>query len=387
MKRQLEEELEQLKSTFMDMSNDLYNHPELGDEEFESMRKLTDLLKEHDFQVETNIVNRPTAFKATVQSEKPGPTIAYLAEYDALPGIGHGCGHNLIGTMSVGAGIILSKLIHAIGGRIIVFGTPAEETNGAKVPMSKEGIFTDVDVAMMLHPGGESAESGSSLAIDALQFTYQGKSSHAAASPEKGINALDSVIHLFNGINALREHLSSDVRLHGIISEGGQAANVVPDLATAQFYIRAKTRETVDETVEKVKRVAKGAAEMTGATLDITNYQISYDHLVTNKPLSDAFTQNLKASTGKPVRPATHSNGSLDMGDVSRVVPAIHPYIGLGDASLVAHTREFADRTVTEPGQKALLDGILALASTGYDVLTDDVLLAKIKKEFSSMEK
>lgn len=160
-----------------------------------------------------------------------------MAEYDALPEIGHGCGHNLIGTMSTGAGIALSKVLDQTGGKVIVFGTPAEETNGAKVPMSKEGIFNDMDVAMILHPEGESRESGASLANDALEFKYTGKAAHAAASPEEGINALDSVIQLYNGINALREHLPDDISIHGIITKGGEAANVVPDLAAAEFYI------------------------------------------------------------------------------------------------------------------------------------------------------
>ena len=235
MKQQLKQELEKIKDDLIQISKDLYDHPELGDEEYESMKRLVAYLEAHDFVVETGLVDRPTSFKAEYNSGKPGPTIAYLAEYDALPGIGHGCGHNLIGTMSVGAGVILSKLLDDIGGNVVVFGTPAEETNGAKVPMAKAGLFNDVDVEMMLHPAGESYESGDSLAMDALQFTYYGKTSHAAASPEKGINALDGVIQLFNGINALREHVKSDVRIHGVITEGGKAANVVPYKAVAQF--------------------------------------------------------------------------------------------------------------------------------------------------------
>lgn len=260
MKNALDKEIESIKKRLWAMSDHLYENPELGDEEFKSMALLTDFLKENDFHVETNIVNRPTAFKATYQSTKPGPTIAYLAEYDALPGIGHGCGHNLIGTMSVGAGIALSKLVSEIGGTVVVLGTPAEETNGAKVPMSVEGTFNDIDVAMILHPGDQSYESGDSLAMDAIQFAYTGKPSHAAASPEEGINALDGVIQLFNGINALREHVTTDVRIHGVIPEGGQAANVVPERAVAQFYIRAKERTYLNEVVAKVKNIANGAA-------------------------------------------------------------------------------------------------------------------------------
>jgi len=383
MKQKLAHFTENIKEDLWNMSDALYENPEIGDEEFESMKLLTNYLKEHHFSVETNIVNRPTAFQATYASEKPGPTIAYLAEYDALPGVGHGCGHNMIGTMSVGAGVLLSQIIDEVGGTVTVLGTPAEETNGAKVPMAKEGIFDNIDVAMMLHPSDFSAESGSSLAMDAIQFAYYGKSSHAAASPEKGINALDSVIQLFNGINALREHVPSDVRMHGVIPKGGDAANVVPDYAVAQFYFRAKDRQTLDGVVTKAKNIAHAAAEMTGAKVEISNYELSYDNMITNNALSNAFSKNLGALQDQPILPAKDGSGSLDMGDVSQVTPAIHPYIGFNQAGLIAHTKEFADMTITDVGHQMIADGALALAQTGYDVLANEKLLAKIKEEFA----
>lgn len=382
MKDQLNNELDKIISNLWDMSDHLYANPELGDQEYESMKLLTDFLAKHHFTVENNVAGRPTAFKAEFDSGKPGPRIAYLAEYDALPGVGHGCGHNLIGTMSTGAGVTLSKLVNKIGGSIVVFGTPAEETNGAKVPMSEQGTFHNIDVAMMVHPGDESYESGDSLAMDAVQFSYSGKASHAAAAPEEGINALDSVIQLFNGINALRQHVTPDVRIHGIISEGGQAANVVPDKATAQFYIRAKDRSYLNEVVDKVKQIAVSAASMTGALLEISNYELSYDNMITNHTLSDTFTANLRNVSHHPVHKAKGSYGSIDMGNVSHVVPAIHPYIGLNKPGLVAHTKEFADQTITEDGHQTLRNGALALAATGYDILTDESLLKAIKEEF-----
>lgn len=382
MKTKLKDELRHLEQDLWAISKQMFDHPELGDQEYESMKRLTSLLEKHGFSVETGIVNRPTAFKAEISSEKPGPKIAYLAEYDALPGVGHGCGHNLIGTMSVGAGITLSKVIQETGGSVVVLGTPAEETNGAKVAMSEQGVFQDIDVAMILHPSDESYVSGESLAMDAIQFAYTGKASHAAASPEKGINALDSVIQLFNGINALREHLSSDVRIHGIIAEGGKAANVVPDYAVAQFYIRAKERAYLNEVVEKVKNIAKGASFIAGATLEISNYELSYDDMITNQALSEIFTKNLKQTSKLPIKEAKQSYGSIDMGNVSHVVPAIHPYIGMNKPGLVAHTKEFADQTITEDGFQTLISGALALAGTGFDIITDKKLLESIKREF-----
>lgn len=383
MKSLLQEEFNKVKEDLIGISDHLYHHPELGDQEFESSKLLVNYLKQHDFEVETGLVERPTSFKAVFKGEKTGPTIAYLAEYDALPGVGHGCGHNLIGTMAVGAGVVLSKLVSEIGGTVTVYGTPAEETNGAKVPMAKAGLFNDVDVAMMLHPSGGNFESGSSLAMDALQFDYTGQTSHAAGSPEKGINALDAVIQLFNGINAIREHLKDDARVHGIITNGGEAANVVPDKATAQFYVRAQEREYLDEVVEKVKAIAHGAAMMTGTKLEISNYELSYDNMVTNQALSSAFSNNLKEYNDHPIRPK-ESGGSLDMGDVSQVVPSIHPYIGLNKPDLIGHTTEFADQTITEDGHNALMSGVLAMAATGYDVITNEELLKKIKEEFKN---
>lgn len=383
MKEQLKQHLEVIQHKLWEMSDHLYHNPELGDQEFESMKLLVNFLKDHQFIVETGIVDRPTAFKAVYDSKKEGPTIAYLSEYDALPGVGHGCGHNMIGTMGAGAGVLLSKVIDEIGGRVVVLGTPAEETNGAKVPMAEQGIFADIDAAMILHPSDESHESGNSLAMDALQFEFSGKSSHAAASPEKGINALDGVLNLFSGINALREHLRSDVRIHGIITEGGVAANVVPDRAVAQFYVRAKDRAYLNEVVQKVKNIAQGASLMTGATVEISNYELSYDNMITNETLSESFTNNLLAVGVEKVHKAKQSYGSIDMGNVSQVVPAIHPYIGLDSPGLVAHTKEFADITITENSHHILAKGALALAGTGFDLITNQELLEKMKSEFS----
>ncbi|GER67761.1 amidohydrolase [Weizmannia acidilactici] len=387
MKEQLRQHLKQIESKLWEMSDTLYHHPELGDQEYNSMKLLTDFLEVHGFTVEKGIVDRPTAFKAVYDSQKEGPAIAFLSEYDALPGVGHGCGHNMIGTMSAGAGVLLSKVIDEIGGRVVVLGTPAEETNGAKVPMAEQGIFNDIDAAMILHPADESYESGESLAMDAIQFDFRGKSAHAASNPEDGINALDAAIQLFNGVNALRQHVTSDVRIHGIIKEGGIAANIVPDKAVAQFYVRAKDRVYLNEVVEKVKNIAKGAAMMTGAKVHISNYELSYDNMVTNETLSNLFTKNLLTTKVKEVKKPRSSYGSIDMGNVSHVVPAIHPYIGLDSPGLVAHTKEFADTTITDNSHQVLSSGALALAMTGYDLITDKEIFENMKREFEEKVK
>jgi amidohydrolase len=384
MKNIILDELAKFKKNMIDINDFMYNNPELGNEEHKAVEKLTNFLGEHNFNIEIGVADIPTAFRAIYESKAPGPSIAYLCEYDALPQIGHGCGHNMIGTMSAGAAIALSKIIDKIGGEIIVLGTPAEESDGGKVYMVEKGIFDDVDVAMILHPGSESTKSGESLAMDAIQFEFRGKASHAAASPEEGINALDGVIQTFNGINALRQHIKSDVRIHGIVKEGGVAANIVPDYAIAQFYVRAKDRKYLDEVVEKVKNVARGASLMTGATLEISNYEISYDNLKTNETLSKLFTENLKNAGVNQINEPRSSFGSIDMGNVSLVVPSIHPYIGLDCPNIASHSREMADMTVSDIGHERLIQGAAALAFTGYDIISDENLLNKIKEEFEN---
>jgi len=385
MKDLIANEILALKEQLSEISDYICSNPEMGNQEFKAVDKLTSFLKANGFSVETGIIGKPTAFKALCDSNKPGPSVAYLCEYDALPGIGHGCGHNMIGTMSCGAAIGLSKILHKTGGRIVVLGTPAEETDGAKVGMAEKGVFKDIDVAMILHPEDKTYESGNSLAMDALQFDFKGKASHAASSPHEGINALDAAILTFNGINALRQHVTSDVRIHGIIKEGGKAANVVPDRAIAQFYVRAGKKKYLREVSEKVKNIAGGAALMTGASLEISNYELSYDDMNTNRKLSKAFNENLKLSGVNEICPERSSYGSLDMGNVSNVVPAIHPYISISDKKLIGHTAEFRDATLTGMAHDTLVKGACALALTGYDVLTDKELLKQIKEEFASI--
>ncbi|MFS0635391.1 M20 family metallopeptidase [Mesobacillus foraminis] len=384
MKQIIIEEIERNQKEFYDISIYIGENPELGHEEFKASEILTRTLRKHDFSVELGTCNLPTAFTATFDSGKEGPVVAFMAEYDALPEVGHACGHNLIGTMGVAAGIGLSKVVSKTGGKVIVFGTPAEETSGGKVTMAEEGIFDSVDVALMVHPLDRYTKSGPSLAMDAIQFEFYGKSAHAAASPHQGINALDAVIQLFNSINALRQHITPDARIHGIISEGGKAANVVPDYAVAQFYVRAAKRSYVNELVEKVKHCAEGAALQTGATVKSSFYEFSYDDMITNNELSEAFTKEL-ISLGvdeAEILDQRDGTGSLDMGNVSQVVPSIHPYIKITNENYACHTNEFREAAMSEQAREAMIRGAKAMALTGYEVLTNPVLLRKIKAEF-----
>lgn len=371
MKERLFSEGQLIKERLAEISDYIYRNPELGNEEYKAAEALTSFLKEHNFSVESNIAGMETAFKATFESGKPGLTIGYLCEYDALPKIGHGCGHNMIGVMSAGAGVVLSKVLSEIGGKVIVYGTPAEETNGGKVILTEAGVFDELDAAMIVHPDGETRASGSSSALYPLRFIYKGKTAHAASCPEKGINALNSVIQLFNGIDALRQHVTPDVRMHGIITKGGVAANIVPDEAVADFYFRASTKERVTEVVEKVKKIAEGAALMTGATLEIERYELPYDDLKTNETLSEMFNENLRALGITDIKEAKTTGGSSDIGNVSHVAPTIHPYIGITDCPMVGHSVEMAKATTTSKAHDRLLIAALAMAYTGYDIINN----------------
>lgn len=374
MKSILFEKGKEIHKELCEISDFIYHNPELGNEEYKAAEKLTSFLQEHDFDIETEFLGIKTAFRATYDSNKEGPIIGYLCEYDALPEIGHGCGHNMIGAMSAGAGVILSKVLNEIGGKIIVYGTPAEETNGAKVIFAEQGVFDELDVAMMVHPSDKTIESGTSMALYPLQFTYTGKTAHAASCPQEGINALNSVIQLFNGIDALRQHVTPDVRIHGIITNGGVAANIVPDKAVAQFYFRASTKEILDDVLVKVKNIAQGAALMTGSKLEMTRYELPNDNLKTNKSLSEAFSKNLRTLGIKNIYEAKDT-GSSDIGNVSQKTPTIHPYIGISNFNVTGHSVNMADATITPFAHERLLIGTLALVYTGYDVLMNKVNL------------
>jgi amidohydrolase len=387
MTKKVYEIIENIEEELKELNEYIFRNPELGLEEYKASKAHVDLLKKYKFQVQEEYIGIKTAFMAVKESEKPGPTIAFLAEYDALPGIGHGCGHNLLGTTSTGAGIVLGELLSEIGGKVIVFGTPAEENFGAKVDMANNGSFDDVDVVMLSHPMDKYLKSGKSLAMEAIQFTFKGRSAHAASVPEKGINALDGVINTFNNINALRQHIKSDARVHGIIKEGGMAANIVPDLAVAQFYVRATTKKYLQELVEKVKNAARGASLAAGTELEITNYEASYDNMVTNITLMDAYSKNLEKFGIKDKEEEKTVTGSMDAGNVSHVCPIIHPFFSISDKELVPHTIEFAKATIEPLAYDGMKKTIGTLVLTAVDIIQDEKLLSAIKYEFENREK
>lgn len=384
LKETIISDVENNKALYLETSHKIHENPEIGNEEFFASSLLTEILEKEGFEVEKAVAGHETSFVARKKSDKPGPSIAFLAEYDALPGIGHACGHNIIGTTSVAAAIALSKVLDDTGGEAVVFGTPAEEggPNGsAKGSFVKHGLVEGIDAALMVHPNSETRLTSPSLAVDPLDFEYIGKPAHAAASPHEGINALDAVIQLFNGINALRQQLTDDVRIHGIITHGGDAPNIIPEYAKARFFIRAATRTGLNEVTQKVKAVAKGAALATGAKLNIIAFQNEVDNLLLNKNY-DAIFKEVASELGENVLEDRKGIGSTDAGNISQVVPTIHPYIKIGASDLIPHTVPFREAAASARGDQALITGAKALALTALKLVTEPSTLEEIKAEF-----
>lgn len=372
-----------------EMSDWMYRHPEIGHQEKEAAKLLAGELERHGFAVTAPYATMETAFKAVYRGGD-GPTIAIVAEYDALPGLGHGCGHNIIGTSAVGAAIGLKEGWSDFPGTLIVFGAPAEEgavdNAGGKVILVENGAFEGVDAAMLVHPSNRSALGGTSNAREAMEITFKGRPAHAAGAPHEGINALDAAIQTFNGFNALREHVKPDVRIHGIIKEGGIAPNIVPERAVIRMYVRSAEAAYLAEVVEKVKNCARAGALATGATVEFRRTANTYKNMINNCTMSCVFKRNLEA-LGEVVFPSGVGAGSTDMANVSHVVPAIHPYIGISSQKVVGHSQGMADATITEEGHKGLLFAAKSMAATAADLFADQALLSRVKREFDSAGK
>lgn len=383
LKQETEQSLKYLKDEIVDLSQQIFENPELGHQEFFASGLLTDYLMQKGFEIVKPIAGLETAFRAHYGNQRK-PLIALLAEYDALPNLGHGCGHNLIGAASTGAAVLIKMLLEQgkLAGQIAVFGTPAEETSGGKVTMVNKKCFNGIDAALMFHPGDSTSIDISSLTMEAYEFVYYGKSAHAAAAPHLAVNALDGVIQLFNSINSARQYMEEEVKIHGIIAEGGVTPNIIPDRAVARFYIRASNKPKLERVVETILDCAKGAALSTGCKVTWFNYELSYDEMLTNKTLAKVFEKNLRALGVSDIVPNRPGGGSIDMGNVSQVVPAIHPYISLdvpGNCS--AHTKEFAQAVGSKRGHQLLLLATKALAFTVIDLLAEPELLQQAREE------
>jgi amidohydrolase len=379
-------EVEKIGPRSREMADHIFNNPEIGGMEFNTQKYLTDELSRNGFWVEKGIGAMPTAFRAEFDFKKPGPVVAFIAEYDALPLIGHACHHHIIASASVNAAIALSKLKEQLSGKIVVMGTPAEEGMGAKGVMSRNGAFKGLDVGLMFHGGSKNSTSLVVLAIDGFEFTYKGKASHAAAAPQEGINALDAVILLFTSINALRQQLKEDVRIHGNITKGGDAVNIIPEIAAAQFYIRARQRKYLNEVVEKVKNCAKGAALQTGAELTISVFEDPGNDLLKNTNLLAEFERNFR-SLGGEIDNEPFLLGSSDIGNLSYEIPVIHPMVKTAEDGLALHTDEFLKCGKTDLAYEGMMLGMKSIALTGARVILDPEFLIALKKEFKDSTK
>lgn len=375
--------IEAQREHLIHISTTIHANPEIGFQEFKASALLCDELERAGFAVTRGIADLATAFRAETHGNGDGPTIALLAEYDALPELGHACGHNLMAASTLGAALAVKHVLAELPGRVVVIGTPAEEGGGGKVILVERGIFNDVDAAMIVHPSNRNMVARGSLASTRLFLEFSGKAAHAAAAPEEGINALEAVILTFNNVNALRLHLRPDARVHGIITHGGTAANIIPDYAAAQFSVRAATQGYAQEVLRRVIQCAQAGAAATGATLKYST-KPSYAELIPNLTLARAFAENWRALGVEIADPRPNERmGSTDMGNVSHVVPAIHPYVKITTEGIGGHTIEFREAAISPRGHEGMILAAKGMAMTTIDLLSDPDLMARVKQEFT----
>ncbi|MCG8336747.1 MAG: M20 family metallopeptidase [Proteobacteria bacterium] len=386
IRKELISKSDQLESVFWESAMFLHDNPEISTQEFKACRHLSDVLGKYGFQVEKGVAGMETAFIGKKQlGESIRPTIAFMAEYDALPELGHACGHNLIGAAAIGAAITLAS-INSLEGQVVVLGTPAEETVGGKIPFVKQGFFNSIDAALMAHPGEKTLIKEKNRACIFVEVEFKGRPSHAAGKPFKGLNALDAVVSLFTNVGLLRQQLPDDVRIHGIITHGGVATNVIPEYTRAEFLVRSTTIKDTLDTLEKFKNCIKASAMATGTTETIkVDMENMFEPIKSNSTLISLFKKHTKHLGG-----VVHEwnpeqiGGSSDIGNVSQVVPAIHPHFGIvaEEKSLISHTQEFAEAAKSDQARKALSNVIKSLAMCGADLMTDPEILNAVKSEF-----
>src|SRR3990172_4692070 len=376
--------VEQRRKELLEISLRIHSNPEIAFEEHKSAEMLAAFLEANGFGVERGVCEISTAFRAAVGSGEP--RLAFLAEYDALPGVGHGCGHNIIGTASCAAAIALKPLLEETGGTVMVIGTPAEEAAGGKVYMAARGAFDGLECAMLVHPGNRNTAVAFALACLELDVEFEGKAAHAAARPEAGLNALDAMVAAFVNIGLLRQQIRDSARIHGIITDGGQAVNVIPHRTAAMFLIRTEEDDYMDDVLKpKVLACFEGAAKATGCELTHKwGEESRYKTVRTNMALAEAYRANVESLGRTVVDPESRrSMGSTDMGNVSQIVPGIHPAIAIAPWDVPIHTTDFRGIAASEAGHLGLLDSAKAMAMTAIDVLTDAGLRKAMADEFA----
>ena len=375
--------VESKRQCLVGLSDYLFDNPELGNQEFKAHAAITKLLRENGFEVDEQVIGLETAFRATFTSGSGGPRIGMLCEYDALKSMGHACGHHMQSPAILGAAFALKEHLAGAKATLVIYGTPAEETTSAKLPMAKQGIFDDLDVAIMMHGGDRTTVDGKSLALNLVDFVFHGKASHAAIAPEKGISALDAVLLMFNGIEYLREHVKQEVRIHGVITDGGKAANIVPERAAAQFYIRANDRPYLDQVVERVYNVARGAALATGARLEINEVK-AYDNKLNVETLNKLLLEEAAAAGAPMITPPRQFTGSTDFSCVSYRVPGACLRVSFVPLDMPSHSQIWLDEAKSASAHEAVITAAKAIACACHKLVTDPAVFAAIRDEFAS---
>jgi amidohydrolase len=381
-------------SSLIRLSHTIHGHPELAYAEVRSSALLAGALEEAGLNVERGAYGLETAFRATaghrplpgaLRGASGGLHIVICAEYDALPGIGHACGHNIIGASSVGAGLALSEVAEDLGIRVTILGTPAEERGGGKIDLINAGAFDDADLAMMVHPGPMEVVDLPTLAWASLEITYHGKESHASMAPHRGLNALDAMNISYVAVAALRQHIRQTERIHGIITHGGDAPNIVPKLTTAAYFVRAANSEELQLLKERVVRCFEAGALATGCDLEVSWLVKDYEFMRMNPTIGAVYEANLE-TTGRSAIPRQvvgNQAASTDMGNVSHLVPSIHPMMSIDSLPAVNHQVEFAAASVSPAGDRAVVDAALVLASTAVDIATTPGAVDRLREEFA----
>lgn len=388
LRERLLERIDEEQDGIAQIAESIRTNPETGFQERQAAGLLTEALERYGFQVERSVGGLETAFRAAAEGKQSGPTLAILAEYDALPGVGHGCAHNLIAGAALAAGAGLAAILPELDGRLLVIGTPAEEGGGGKIILLDNGVFDGVDASLMVHHAGDRTGAptqppeGTCLAVAHLRYEFFGKPAHAAGDPYNGINALNAAIKLFTGIDAMRQHIKSDARIHGIITHGGDAPNVVPRYAATRFYIRAADRAYLEELTQKVEDIAKGAALMTGATVQITPESPIYYDERPSYIIGRVYQEHMR-DMGMEIKPRDLTRGSYstDFGNISYVMPAVSGSFAISHTPIPGHSPQVAECAGTEFGVQQMFKVARAMALTALDLFTDADLLQRAKIE------
>ncbi len=387
MKNKIVEAVDSQVDLMWDLAKKLHANPELAFEEHEAVQLLSGSLNNAGFKIENDLAGLPTAFKASWHGSRQKPRIALLCEYDALPKLGHACGHNLIGPISIGAALALKKVCPDLPGSIDVIGTPAEEGGGGKVIMCRHGVFDDYDAVMMCHAKSQTMVARGGLAVTQLVCKYHGVSSHASSFPEKGISALDAVINTFVAINSLRQFVEDGIRIHGIITKGGDAPNVIPDYCEAKILVRAPNKAELRKVKLKVINAAKSSAEAVGAGFECEQ-GYEYAERNNNPSLAELMKKYFEYVGETVMPPPTRGGvGSSDIGDVSQIVPTLHPYIKICEDHIVSHSTEFAEAAIGDQARIGIIKAAKALALGVYDLCNDDELMSAVRNDFDNWKK